>query len=120
IPDRSEGSDNSLDIAVMRTCWIFVILAFAAPVAFAQESGTDFFEKKIRPILVEHCYACHSRQAKKQSGGLLLDTRAAVRKGGDTGPAIVPGKPDDSLLIQAVRHTRGELKMPRKGKLPAN
>src|SRR5262249_53281056 len=84
----------------------------------AQETGADFFEKKIRPILVGHCYSCHSKQANKQRGGLLLDTRDGVRAGGDKGPTIVPGKPADSLLIQLVKHTDPKLRMPRDGKLP--
>jgi hypothetical protein len=95
-------------------------LAPAAPVADAPGSpaGNDFFEKKIRPVLVENCYPCHSTAANKRRGGLLLDTRDGFRKGGDSGPALVPGKPDESLFLKAVRHT-GDLKMPPKGKLPA-
>src|SRR5215475_1998681 len=89
----------------------------ALQTAGAADPGVEFFEKKIRPILVEQCYACHSKDAKKQRGGLLLDTKAALRKGGKSGPAIVPGKPKDSLLIKAVRHLDPELKMPRDGKL---
>jgi hypothetical protein len=88
------------------------------PFAGAADDGIDFFEKKIRPILVEHCYQCHAKDAKKQRGGLLLDSRAGIRKGGDTGPAVVPGKPAESLLLKAVRHVDPELKMPPKGKLP--
>src|SRR5687768_15226811 len=84
---------------------------------FAQETGVEFFERRIRPVLAEHCYSCHSRQAGKERGGLLLDSRDALRKGGDTGPAIVPGKPAESLLIKAVKQT-GALKMPKAGKLP--
>src|SRR2546423_205371 len=64
-------------------------------------AGVEFFEKKIRPILVERCYECHST-GKKRKGGLLLDSRAGMLKGGDTGPAIVPGDPAKSLLIQAI------------------
>jgi hypothetical protein len=78
--------------------------------------GVRFFEQKIRPVLVEHCYSCHSASAKKPRGQLLLDTRAGLLKGGASGPAIVPGKPKDSLLIQALRHE--DLAMPPKGKLP--
>ena len=77
------------------------IPALAAP-QFAGEptaEQTEFFEKRIRPVLVEHCYECHSAGAKKIKGGLVLDSRAGVRKGGDTGPAIAPGEPDASLLI---------------------
>ena len=56
-------------------------------------AGSDFFETKVRPVLAEHCYACHSAQAKKLKGGLLLDTLEGMRKGGETGPAVVPGSP---------------------------
>jgi hypothetical protein len=90
-----------------------------APGASPQDAGSDFFEKKIRPVLVEHCYRCHSVGAKKQKGGLALDTRAGVRDGGDTGPAVVPGKPGESLLIKAVRYADKGLRMPPKAKLPA-
>src|SRR5215208_2374473 len=83
-------------------------------------AGVEFFEKKVRPVLVEHCYSCHSAQAKKQRGGLALDTREGLLKGGDRGPAVVPGKPDESLLIRAVRHADKALQMPPKGQLPAS
>ena len=83
-------------------------------------AGIEFFEKKVRPVLAEHCYECHSAEAKKGlKGGLALDSREASRKGGDSGPAVVPGKPDESLLIEAVRFTDEALKMPPEGKLPA-
>jgi hypothetical protein len=78
-----------------------------------------FFESKVRPVLVEHCYECHS--GEKTKGGLALDTKQGWEKGGDTGPAIVPGKPDESLLIKAVRYHDDDLAMPPKkkgGKLP--
>jgi hypothetical protein len=78
--------------------------------------AAEFFEARIRPVLVENCLKCHG--PKKQSSGLRLDSREAVLKGGDTGPAVVPGRPDDSLIIQAVSHRHDELKMPPKGKLP--
>ncbi len=74
-----------------------------------------FFESKIRPILVDTCYKCHSKGGDKVRGGLLLDTREAVLHGGNTGPAIVPGKPDESILIQAVRYKDEDLQMPPKG-----
>ena len=64
----------------------------------------DFFEKKIRPVLSESCYECHSASAKKVKGGLLVDTAEGLLKGGDTGPALVPGKPDKSLLLITMRH----------------
>jgi hypothetical protein len=78
--------------------------------------GIAFFEQHIRPLLKEHCYSCHSRQAKNLRGGLLLDSKEGRSKGGDRGPAIVPNRPDKSLLIRAVRY-QDDLKMPPKGKL---
>ena len=91
----------------------------AVTAAGEDPAGSDFFETKVRPVLAEHCYACHSAQAKKLKGGLLLDSLEGMRKGGETGPAVVPGKPDESLLIQAVRYDDELTKMPPKGKLPA-
>jgi hypothetical protein len=82
-------------------------------------AGFEFFEKHVRPLLVENCYKCHSAEAEKLRGGLRLDTREGVLKGGDTGPVIIPGDPEKSLLIKAVRHTSDDLKMPFKSaKLP--
>ena len=72
----------------------------------------QFFESKIRPILADNCYKCHSRQADKVKGGLLLDTREGVLYGGNDGKVIVPGKPDESPLIQAVRYTDPDFRMP--------
>lgn len=85
--------------------------AFTPHVGLADD---EFFEKRIRPILVEHCQKCHGD--KKTKGGLRLTDRDSAIKGGDTGAAILPGKPDDSLLIKAIDYT-GELKMPPEGKL---
>lgn len=84
----------------------------------ADAADSGFFEQKVRPILVERCFRCHSRQAKKQRGGLYLDSRAALLQGGDRGAAVVSRQPDRSLLIQAVRHEHGEVQMPPPGKLP--
>ncbi len=84
----------------------------------AQADGVAFFETSIRPLLIESCYSCHSEQAKKKKGGLHLDTRAGWQAGGDTGPAIVPGDVDKSLLIKGVRYTDDTLEMPPKGKMP--
>src|SRR2546426_1007098 len=81
----------------------------------------DFFEKKIRPVLSEKCYKCHSEKADKVKGGLVLDTREGARRGGDSGPAVVPGNLDDSILIEAVRYTNKDFAMPPEksgGKLP--
>ena len=75
----------------------------------------EFFEKRIRPVLVEHCYECHSNDADSPMGGLLLDSRDSMRKGGDSGEAIVPGDLDASLLIAALKYESFE--MPPDGKL---
>ncbi|MBI5773628.1 MAG: DUF1549 domain-containing protein, partial [Verrucomicrobia bacterium] len=88
----------------------FALLRLLAAPTAAQ---TEFFEKKIRPVLAGECYECHS--AKKQKGGLRLDWRDALLKGGDNGPAIVPGDAKKSLLITAITHARDDLKMPEKG-----
>ena len=88
--------------------------------AAADISNADFFENKIRPVLAEHCYECHSATSKKIKGGLRLDTRANLLAGGDTGPALVPGKPDQSLFYKAITHQDPDLTMPaKKPKLPA-
>ena len=76
----------------------------------------EFFESKIRPVLAEHCYSCHSEKAEKVKGGLKLDTRDALLRGGTSGPVITPGDPDASLLIKAVRYTDPDLQMPPKDK----
>jgi hypothetical protein len=79
------------------------------------KAGAEFFEKQIRPILVKNCYECHSGDSKKVKGGLNLDTREGLQKGGNSGHVIDPGHPDHSLLIEAVRYE--SLEMPPKGKL---
>ena len=79
-------------------------------------TDVDFFEKRIRPVLVKRCYRCHSPDAKKVRGGLLLDTREGIRRGGESGAAVVPGEPKESILLEALRHEGPE--MPPEGKLP--
>jgi mono/diheme cytochrome c family protein len=93
---------------------LILVCALTVDGADNAEGGPAFFESKIRPVLVKHCYECHSAEAGKIKGGLLLDTRDAIRKGGDTGPAVVPGKPDKSLLLAAISHTDPDLQMPPK------
>jgi hypothetical protein len=102
---------------------VMVLLASCLPAAHADSPAPspterDFFEQRIRPLLVEHCHACHSA-AGKMRGGLRLDSAAALLQGGDSGPAVVPGQPGKSLLVQAVRHEHARLQMPPRGKLPA-
>ena len=83
----------------------------------------EFFESKIRPILAESCYKCHSAESGKSKADLRLDTRDTLRRGGGSGPAIVPGDPEKSLLIEAVRYSNSDLQMPPEeegGKLAAD
>jgi mono/diheme cytochrome c family protein len=77
----------------------------------------EFFERRVRPILFDHCRECHRVGARKLGGNLLLDSRAGLMQGGDTGPVITPGDPEASLLIHAVRHTDPQLTMPPREKL---
>jgi len=94
-----------------------LVLAIFTGVARAQTDGADFFEKNVRPLFVQRCFACHGAGASPM-GGLRLDSRESILKGGGRGPAVVPGKPKESLLIQAVRQTDDDLKMPPGKKLP--
>jgi Protein of unknown function (DUF1553)/Protein of unknown function (DUF1549)/Planctomycete cytochrome C len=89
--------------------------AFAADVKLTTEQ-LDFFEKHVRPVFVDNCYKCHSHDSEKVKGGLMLDWRDGLLKGGDTGPGIVPGDPEKSLMIKAVRYTDKDLQMPPNDK----
>ena len=82
-----------------------------------RQAQLDFFEAKIRPVLVQHCYECHSADAKSVKGGLLLDTAAGLLTGGDSGPAIVPGRSTESVLMHALQYD--SFQMPPSGRLPA-
>ena len=97
------------------TCLLLAAgLVLAAPGAgAAQDPAIEQFEKQVRPLLVKHCIKCHG--VKKQEGGLRLDSREAILKGGETGPAVVAGKPAESLLLEAVRYE--SLEMPPTGQL---
>src|SRR6476620_3625857 len=92
---------------------MLMVLAASRPVDAAPPA--DLFEAKIRPVLIENCYKCHSAEHKTEKGGLWLDSREAMLKGGESGPAVVPGKPADSLLLAAVRQVGDAPKMPPKG-----
>jgi hypothetical protein len=87
------------------------------PQTFSRDQ-IEFYEKKVQPILEQNCYKCHSHQAEKIKGGLVLDSREGLLTGGDTGPATVPGDPEKSLLVRAVRHVDEDLQMPPRKKLP--
>src|SRR5262245_13304684 len=105
----------------MRGRVLFCLLCLAALTPEGRAAPLDraaFFESRVRPLLIQRCFGCHSAKAKKSRGGLRLDTRAALLAGGDSGPSVVPGQPERSLLIQAVRHSHPRLVMPPSGKLP--
>src|SRR5262245_48016971 len=91
--------------------------AVPGPPAPADPEKVEFFEKKVRPVLADHCYKCHGPQGKVK-GGLRLDSAAGMTKGGTSGPVVVAGDPDASLLVKAVRYGDPDLQMPPKDKLP--
>src|SRR3954462_8489157 len=100
---------------------LLLAVSASAAVKEVDPAGLDLFEKRIRPVLAEKCYKCHSADAEKIKGGLLLDTREGGRHGGDNGPAVVPGDLQGSLLIEALRYENKDFAMPPKtagGKLP--
>jgi hypothetical protein len=113
----------SLSIVRRNLCILVAIVAACPAAGNAADDRTltaenaDFFEQKIRPLLVERCYQCHS-QGRPIKAGLTLDSRTGWQTGGETGPAIVPGRPDESLLVKAVRYQDADLQMPPAGKLP--
>ena len=92
-----------------------ITFSLALPAA-ADDAKLEFFEKNIRPVLVEHCYNCHAADAEEVRGGLLVDSAKGLLAGGDSGESIVPGKPEESLLLEALRHESYE--MPPDQKLP--
>jgi cytochrome c553 len=99
-------------------CFFPLAALTAVPLAWGQGPGRDdakieFFEKKIRPLLADNCYNCHSANTNT-NGGLRVDDRKGLINGGGRGPAIVPGNPEKSLLLQAVKQTHKQLKMPPK------
>lgn len=96
---------------------VVVGLLMASAVQAASPADIEFFEKRIRPLLANNCQECHG--SKQQKGGLRLDSRAALMRGGDSGPALVPGQSADSLLMDAVEYDPFGYQMPPKGKLPA-
>ncbi|MEY4180156.1 MAG: hypothetical protein RLY70_3730, partial [Planctomycetota bacterium] len=102
--------------AILRPTAFLWLLATAVQLVTALHASEkeEEFERRVRPVLIERCHKCHAGSEAK--GGLRLDSRTAAMKGGDTGPAIVVGKPEQSLLLQAVRHENG-LEMPPDGKL---
>jgi len=98
-------------------CSLMLQLALASRISVAEDANTEFFEKKIRPVLIEYCYECHAGSSKEIKGGLRLDSRETIRQGGDSGAGIVPGEPERSLIISAINYESSE--MPPKGRLSA-
>jgi hypothetical protein len=95
---------------------ISVPFAFAAPAVGDDPATAEFFEARIRPVLVQHCYECHSADSAIVKGGLLLDTAEGLRRGGDSGAVVQPGNSRESLLLQALRYESSQ--MPPRGRLP--
>jgi hypothetical protein len=120
MPDLSDLRHNrtsSIEMPRLTTITACAVLSgLAAPVLFATEE-LAFFENAVRPLLVKHCYECHSEEADKRKGGLWLDRRSAWQEGGDAGPAIVPGDPDKSLLVHSIRYSDPDLQMPPKSRM---
>ena len=86
-------------------------------VAVGHDTGNPFFEQSVLPLLQRHCYKCHSHDAKTPEGGLVLDSRSGWATGGDSGPAIIPGQPEASLVLQAISYVDDDLRMPPNGQL---
>jgi hypothetical protein len=111
-------SISSQSLATMIRLNLWAILCFACPCAISgQDPKTTFFETKIRPILVQSCYECHSSSSKAIKGGLKLDSKSSTLKGGDGGAVIVPGKPEESPLFLAIKYQGDAENMPPNGKL---
>src|SRR2546425_814194 len=107
---------HTLRINALGSLTVSLLAAF--PLLAQQTDGVEFFEKKIRPVLSQQCYGCHSASSKPLRGGLQLDSRDGLRKGGGSGqPAVVPNEPARSLLLAAVKQA-GSLKMPPGKPLP--
>ena len=105
----------------MKVKILFATFAAAVPLHADTPEQLDFFEKKIRPVLADKCYKCHSEKTEKVKGGLVLDTREGIRRGGDSGAAVVPGDLKESILIEAIRYSNKDFAMPPEkegGKLP--
>src|SRR5215471_13368110 len=99
---------------VQRVIFLLLVAVSSAAAQSVPANSPDFFETKIRPVLIKNCYSCHTTS---QMSGLRVDSQESITKGGKRGPAIVPGNPGGSLLLQAIRQTDPGLKMPMGGKL---
>jgi mono/diheme cytochrome c family protein len=108
---RSKAVMKALPLALL------VALAMATSLLADDAKERQFFNDKILPVLKKHCFECHAKEAEEVKGGLRLDSRAALRMGGDSGEIIKPGEPDDSLLIKVLRYAEDDRQMPPRGKL---
>ncbi len=119
-PLRRRETEKESGLRRVLAALLFLPGAAGSALAAADPAGLAFFEQKIRPVLAEHCYECHSALAKKLKAGLLLDSKAGWEKGGDSGaPIIVPGQPEASLLLRVIQHLEDDLAMPpKKPRLP--
>jgi hypothetical protein len=117
----------TLTFLLRSACILFVGVGFAVPAFSGVGNGDavtpsaaqlDFFETKVRPLLITHCYECHSEESGKKKGGLLLDSKHGWETGGDSGPAIIPGNADESLSVMAISYRDSDLKMPPDGRIP--
>src|SRR6266536_2740405 len=121
--ERSVAYPADLSVRFLIQCFLafWALLVFwqaahcAIPSAEPTKAQLDFFENKIRPILADNCYKCHSPARGKVKGDLELDWKGGWEKGGENGPVIVPGDPEKSRLIKAIRYTDPDLQMPPKG-----
>jgi hypothetical protein len=108
--------------AILAFCFAFLATAFAVDCQGQQTAtereGIEFFERKIRPLLAQHCWECHAADSSPLQGGFRLDDRDSILAGGDNGPSVNLNSPNDSLLLQVVQHRLGDLEMPPAGKLP--
>lgn len=121
-PGNGRPSPGNRDYPLPFLALAFVFSLFASAAEAATPEQLAFFESKIRPVLAENCYGCHSAEAQgkgKLKAGLFADSREGLAAGGETGPALVPGKPMESLLVKVINHEIKGAEMPPKGKLPA-
>jgi len=123
MPDRITGSrirNTSISGAWLNSAFaiLSLILSIVSVSTSASAQEFDFFEQHVRPVLIEHCYQCHSAESTVLKGALLLDSREGVLKGGVSGrPAVVPGAPEQSLLVEAIQYQNAELQMPPQHQL---
>ncbi len=119
--DCSRDSRRAHVVVRWAVCLVIAAAMGGVPRHVWSEEGEsakiEFFRKKVAPVLKDHCFECHSKKSDEVKGDLLLDSQAALAKGGANGPAVVPGDIEASFLIRAIRYTEDDYKMPPRGKL---